>query len=123
MSKKVWVRQYKDIPEKERERLEERLRNYAKEEWNTMIRIRFRGRFAYIDAIDPDAPGRPTHLCRLEWLGNPDSWRFAFYKYSDERYAPCVGSRGTFEVTAEDAFDCSAGCYLPERRKRRGRKK
>jgi len=32
----------------------------------------------------------PTKLCRLTWTGDPESWIFAFYKYSDERYEPSI---------------------------------
>ena len=54
----------------------------------------------------------PAHLCRLGYLSHPDLWEYAFYKYSDEKYAPSVVASGSFQATPEQAFDCSAGAYL-----------
>jgi hypothetical protein len=88
--------------------------------------VRFRGAFAYIDAIRAstwhalgEAPGTgdettgtATHLCRLGYVGRPDRWAFAFYKYSDEKYEPSFLASGEFVGTPEDAFDCAASVYL-----------
>lgn len=86
------------------------------------IIVRFRGPFAYVDALEPAAFRRlgvvspdqddGIHLFRLRYLGHPDRWQFAFYKYSDETYEPSVGFTGSFVVTPEEAFDCAALAYL-----------
>ncbi|HUU30403.1 MAG TPA: hypothetical protein VM123_21580 [archaeon] len=56
----------------------------------------------------------PTHLCRLRYHGNEDSWAMAFYKYSDEKYEPSFFNNGTFHGTPEEAFETSA-VYLQPR--------
>ncbi|MGH2371602.1 MAG: hypothetical protein ACRDI2_25810, partial [Chloroflexota bacterium] len=44
---------------------------------------RFRGNYLYLDRTDY---GRPSPICRLRYTGAMDTWEFAIYKYSDERY-------------------------------------
>ena len=56
----------------------------------------------------------PTHLCRLGYLGSPDRWEFAFFKYSDEKYEPSFLHSGEFAGTPEEAFDCAAQVYLQD---------
>ncbi|MCD4671905.1 MAG: hypothetical protein K8R77_04500 [Anaerolineaceae bacterium] len=46
---------------------------------------RFRGKFLYLDRVEQ---GMPSHICRLTWTGAMDTWEFAIYKYSSERYDP-----------------------------------
>jgi len=91
--------------------------------------IRFKKQFCYIDAftepnLPPDYPppdfhesreqfieglrNTPTHLCRLRYFGNEDSWSLAFYTYSNEKYQPCLFHNGTFVGTPEEAFDIGA---------------
>ena len=83
------------IPPKLRRELTERLRIHAQKRWSercARVEVRFRGRYAQVDAYcyDEESPGKeesvPTHLCRLEYAGRPDIWGFAFFKYSTERY-------------------------------------
>ena len=95
----------------------------------TRIDVRFRGNLCYIDTYtEPSAPGKvqlsvlrespqeyverlrnmPTHLCRLRYFGDQDSWSMAFYKYSDEKYEPSFFNNGTFHGTPEEAFETSA---------------
>ena len=117
------------IPEYVRLTLRSRLERHALERWEEHCRaidVRFRGSFAYVDALQkngrhlPDTSqerrdlidATPTRLCRLGYLGNPDHWAFAFYKYSDEIYEPSFLPSGAFEGTPEDAFDCAASVYL-----------
>ena len=54
-------------------------------------------------------------LCRLGCLGSVNKWEYAFFKYSDMKYALSLVASGSFEATPEEAFDCSAGVYLPQR--------
>jgi hypothetical protein len=101
----------------------------------THLDIRFKGQFCYIDAFTepmvlegwppPDWPetreehherlrNTPTHLCRLRYFGN-DTWSFAFFTYSHEKYEPSVFATGNWFGTPEEAFDISAGVYLADR--------
>jgi len=117
------------IPKHVQDALRARLEKHARTKWKGRCRdviIRFRGAFAYVDVYPMNAwymPGTtpeekaridatPTHVCRLGFLGNPDIWEYAFYKYSDGKYEPSVVASGSFEATPEDAFDCSAMVYL-----------
>ncbi len=116
-------------------RTEARIRKYAEENFAgkyTRLEIRFRGQFCYIDAYTepimmpnwppPDWPetreemierlrNTPTHLCRLRYFGDEESWGFAFYTYSNEKYELSVFPSGEFYGTPEDAFEAS-GMYL-----------
>jgi hypothetical protein len=86
------------------------------------VLIRFRGAYAYVDALPADRKTRsvrrtdlkeiPVRLCRLGYLTDHDQWQYAFYMYSDEKYAPSLVASGSFEATPEQAFDCSARRYL-----------
>ncbi len=96
----------------------------------TRLGIRFRGAFCYIDVYkEPDPPGdyvpfnetreeyverlrnMPVHLCRLRYFGDEDSWGFAFYTYSHEKYELCYLDNGTFYGSPEEAFR-TAAVYL-----------
>lgn len=117
------------IPEIARKTLTDRLENHARTAWTercARVDVRFRGEHAYIDAIESDpwiSPHvtereaeqirkTPTKLCRLTWTGSPDSWGFAFYKYSDERYEPSICLDGSFAGSPESCFDTAAQLYL-----------
>lgn len=120
------------IPSNVKEHTKARLLAHAEENYKgkyERLSIRFRGQFCYIDAyvmpaIPDDFPppdfsetreqyiervmGTPTHLCRIRYFGKDNTWSLAFYKYSDEKYAPCVYRNGTFHGTPEEAFDVGA---------------
>ncbi len=119
------------IPRAAQEALRARVERHARTKWKGHCRavvIRFRGAFACVDAFplkqhhlpgtSPEERARldaiPVHLCRLGYLGSSDFWEYAFFKYSDEKYAPSVVASGSFVATPEQAFDCSAGVYLPD---------
>ncbi len=71
------------------------------------IRVRFKSTqsdYCYIDAEEgQDLP--LTHLCRLGWRGNLESWDLAFYTYSNETYQPCVYGTGEPLGTPEEALE------------------
>ncbi|MFH1114211.1 MAG: hypothetical protein V1792_09845 [Pseudomonadota bacterium] len=46
---------------------------------------RFRGRFLYLDRYDY---GRVGPICRLEYTGSLNDWKFAIFKFSSESYEP-----------------------------------
>jgi len=125
------------IPKRVQERTAQRILAYAETHYAgkyTRLDIRFRGQFCYIDAYTepvisddfppPDFPESreeyiarmrciPTHLCRLRYFGDEDSWTFAFYTYSHDKYEPCVFDNGTFYGTPEEAFE-TAAVYLQD---------
>jgi hypothetical protein len=106
------------VPETTRWTVRARLERHAKEEWDGRCRaidVRFRGRFAYVDALpvlDGGPDEAPIHLCRLRYLGQADRWEFAFYTYSGARYEPSCLPSGSFVGSPEEAFDCAALTYL-----------
>ncbi len=119
------------------DRTQKRILEYAEKNYAgkyTRINVRFRGQLCYIDAytepyIPPDFDASafgesreeyverlrntPTHLCRLRYFGNEDSWSMAFYTYSHEKYEPCFFNNGSFHGTPEEAFETSA-VYLQD---------
>lgn len=123
------------IPEKVRERTKKRIMAYAQEHYKDKyisLDIRFRSQFCYIDAYtEPNVAddfssfnlgetreeyikrlrNTPTHLCRLRYFGDENSWSLAFFKYSDMKYEPCIFDNGTFQGTPEEAFEVG-GVYL-----------
>lgn len=117
------------IPESARRTLQSRIKSHARTAWNercARVQVRFRGNYAYIDAYETDPwilPGTteeekeriretPVKLCRLGWTGNPESWAFAFYKYSDDSYELSITLDGSFSGTPEVCFDTAAQAYL-----------
>jgi hypothetical protein len=76
----------------------------------TEITVRYRARFAYIDAVLDD--GDELQLCRLRDTGHPEMWGFALFTYSNERYEDNVLPTGRPFGTPEQALDCAAGLYL-----------
>ena len=109
------------IPEVAQGALRTQLERHARAAWKHQCRavlIRFRGAYAYVDALPlrreqrADRAEIPVRLCRLGYLGDTNRWQYAFFKYSDMKYALSVVASGSFEATPEQAFDCSAGVYL-----------
>jgi hypothetical protein len=109
---------WRAIPESTRSALQTRLQRHGRDASGgrcRSIEIRFRGRFAYVDAQpagDEVSDEAPIHLCRLGYLGNPEHWEFAFYKYSDNTYERSFLPSGSFVGSPEEAFDCAALAYL-----------
>jgi hypothetical protein len=125
------------IPDAVRRRVEQRIKAYANAHYAgkfNRIDVRFRGALCYIDAyLEPAEPGEkllelsgesreqyfdrlrnyPTHLCRLRYFGNEESWSLAFYTYSHERYEPSMFNNGSFFGTPEEAFDIGS-LYLSD---------
>jgi hypothetical protein len=117
------------IPKGVREELADRLLRHVARRWTGRVRkilLRFHGAYAYIAAVEAskgenlpsqvcryvDEGEVPVELCRLGYLASIDRWAYAFFKYSDECYAPSVVASGSFQATPEQAFDCAAGVYL-----------
>ncbi len=129
---KTWARSPRGpIPRTVQEELAVRLLQHVTKRWKGRVRkvlLRFRGAYAYVAAVQASRAEKvlpkicryvekdevPTELCRLGYLGSIDLWTYAFFKYSDECYAPSLIASGSFEATPEQAFDCSAGVYLTD---------
>ena len=125
------------IPKKSQDTIKRRIIIFAENNYAgkySRIDIRFRQQFCYIDAyIEPyvadDFPpagfhesreeyivrlrNTPIHLGRIRYFGNEESWSFAFYTYSHNKYEPSVFDNGTFYGTPEEAFE-SAAIYLQD---------
>ena len=99
------------IPEPTRWRLEERLNLRRRERWPALreLKVRYRGDFAYITGRDEDGA---LSLCRLRYIGSRDSWGFACYLASKDRYEDSILPTGSFTGTPEEALDCACGLYL-----------
>jgi len=114
-----------------------RIRTYAEKHLAgryTRLDIRFRGQFCYVDAYtEPVAPGpdwpppggpesreeylerlrnTPTHLFRLRYFGNEDTWGLAFYSYAHDKYQLSVFPTGEFFGTPELALKTAAELHL-----------
>jgi hypothetical protein len=103
------------VPDPVREALVDRLERHVEAVWKDRCRgiaVRFRNEYAYVEAQPVEEGDPPVRLGRLEYLGKEDEWAFAFYKYSDERYEPCILPNGSFTGTPEECFDCAANVYL-----------
>jgi|SRR5581483_293501 len=124
-SPRIWVRVPRGpIPEVVQRTLQARLERPAQTVWRDRCRavlIRFRGAYAYVDALPSDQEalleggtgkkGTPVRLCRLGYLGNVNQGQYAFFKYSDMKYALSLVAARSFEATPAEAFDGSAGVY------------
>ncbi len=109
------------IPLAAQQELRRRPEAHVRERWSHRCReiaIRFRGRYAYVDAFPvnrchlpsatPEQRARieatPTHLCRLGFLEHVGLWEYAFFAYSSEKYLPSVCAWGSFEASPEEAL-------------------
>lgn len=128
--KKTWVRVPKGpIPKPIREALKERLLRHVSRKWKNRIGkvfVRFHGAYVYLAALErqkgdlslprivrhAEQGEVPVELCRLGYLGLLEEWEYAFYKYSDNCYAPSVVASGRFTATPEQCFDTSVGVYF-----------
>lgn len=91
------------------ERLERRLRAHAQAKWKSCksVVVRRRGAFVYVDAQGPE-DRVPEPLCRLRFMGNIESWEFAYFTWSRETYETSVLDNGLPFGTPEDCFDAAA---------------
>jgi len=140
--KKAWVYDPHSggvkIPDSVKTSTRNRILEYAEKHYAgtyTKIDVRFRGQLCYIDAYtEPYVPPNfdallycesreeyverlrnvPTHLCRLRYFGDEDSWSMAFFAYSSEKYEPSFFNNGSFQGTPEEAFE-TAAVYLQDK--------
>ena len=72
---------------------------------------RDRGHYLYLDRFDS---GRVKARGRLKYTGGMDTWEFAIYKYSDERYDPeewMFPGAGYVDGTIEGAMKAGLEAY------------
>jgi hypothetical protein len=72
---------------------------------------RYRGNHLYLDRLDY---GMVKARCRLTYTGRMDTWEFAIYKYSDERYDPdewMFPGAGYVDGTIEGAMKAGLEAY------------
>lgn len=107
------------IPDSTKSSLEQRLLTRARERWPQIhdIELRFRGRFAYVDARtagDGDEDGDPVvqKLCRLRYSGSAHLWGFAIYRASHDDYDDSVLPSGLPVGSAQEALDTACGLYF-----------
>ena len=74
------------------------------------IKIRFRGTFCYVDAIEENN-SFPTHLFRLRYFSNLKKWSVSFFTYSNDAYSPCFFPTGEMLGDPEEAMPL-ASVYL-----------
>ncbi|MHB8747609.1 MAG: hypothetical protein ACYDBJ_00295 [Aggregatilineales bacterium] len=118
----------KKIPPAVQDRTRQRILAYAQAHYAgkyTRIEVRFKAQFCYIDAytepyVAPDFPPpgftetreefierlrkTPTHLCRLRYFGDEESWSLAFYTYSHETYEPNFSIMGHLRAHRKKAL-------------------
>lgn len=78
----------KTIPKKVKEEVNNIVAQFNKEilsESDCSYIARFRGKYLFLDRNDH---GNVGPICRLEYAGKIDSWKFAIYKYSWGDYSP-----------------------------------
>ena len=73
---------------------------------------RYRGEYAYIDAVSTDDDIWP--LCRLRYTGTASRWGFAIHLASRDAYEDSFLPSGLPAGTPEGALDCSCGLSLGE---------
>jgi hypothetical protein len=86
----IYIKDYKrkentkkmKLSKKTQEELEEQVKSFNKEH-KSKFKIRFRGKFIYLDKV---TLFRTTHIGRLKYNGSLDTLSFAVYKYSNNSY-------------------------------------
>ena len=100
------------MPETAKITLQRRVATHHTHNWPrlTSLDVRWRGSYAYIDAVSPD--GEVWQLCRLQWNGHHDHWKFAIYLASRDGYETNILPSGWPTGTLEEAIDCAGFLYL-----------
>jgi hypothetical protein len=92
--------------------LELYLNMHAKAAWPQLagLRVRHRGRFAYVEGELPG--GESVKLMRLSYNGTASRWGFAVYDPGSDRYQDSLLPTGTGSGTPEDALDTACRLHL-----------
>lgn len=73
------------IPQEIKDEVVEIVEKFNKRNLNSDVFYiaRFKGKYLYLDRNEYGTVGK---ICRLEFMGDIDSWEFSIFTYSDERY-------------------------------------
>lgn len=82
---------------------------HAKVKWPACkaVAIHGRGAYAYVEARGKDDPELEP-LCRLRYMGSVDTWEFAYFTWSRQKYEPSVLDDGLPFGSPESCFDAAA---------------
>jgi len=102
------------MPDSVKTTLKQRLETHQTARWPQPARldVRYRGDYAYIDAVTTDDEIWP--LCRLRYTGTASRWGFAIHLASRDSYEDSLLPNGLPAGTPEEALDCSCGLYLDD---------
>src|SRR3954454_5600027 len=80
------------------------------------ITIRWRGGYGYIHAWAGagDENDEQIRLCRIEYLGNDDTWAFAIYDPASDTYTDARSTTGQPTGSPTDAYDTAALVHLTD---------
>lgn len=101
-------------PDSTKTSLRQRLSAHARQHWPVLaeLTVRYRGAFAYVDAVLPD--GTVIALCRLRYVGYARDWGFAIYLASTDGYQDSYLPSGRPVGPIEEALDCACNLYLAD---------
>ena len=70
------------------------------------IEVRFRGSLCYVTALRTESDGEKFRfpLCRLRYF-DMERWSMALFKWSNEKYEPCIFPSGEWFGTIEDCLE------------------
>ena len=98
------------IPDSIKTSLHQRLLDHRRERWPDLadVRVRFRGRFAYVDGELEG--GEILPLCRLRYTDSASRWGFAIYLASRNGYEDSVLPSGLPIGTPRKPWTAPAAC-------------
>ncbi len=99
------------MPDSVKTTLARRLETHRAARWPQLARLdlRYRGDYAYIDAVTDDDT---FPLCRLRYTGTANRWGFAIHLASRDGYEDSFLPNGLPAGTPEETLDCACGLYL-----------
>ena len=102
------------LPIENRYDIHDRIDRHVTANWPALegARARFRGGFAYLDAILTAGVIQP--LCRLRYDGHDSLFGFALWRASHNDYEDTILPGGDLTTTVENAFDVAASFYLTD---------
>ncbi len=95
-----------------KDRVADALDGHAYTQWPRLeeITTTWRGSYGYLTAWLTETESIP--LCRIQYLGDPDSWGFDLYQASTETYTGSRLPNGAFTGSPIQALDTALGLYL-----------
>ncbi len=100
-------------PESMKHHLRQHLNEHARSRWQLSgIDVRFRGRFAYVEARLHG--GAYARLCRLRFDGPLHTWGFAIYLPDEGIYQDSLLPSGYSSGSPEEALDCACAFHFAD---------